>query len=106
MSDTRYRKGKAHAADMAVYVRDMAEDNSSQMGRVKRNLMRAMREDITPRQRQCMTLYYQHGFNTSEIAQALGLDKSTVARTIRRGEARLRRCLRYGAEVFFKEPED
>ena len=35
-----------------------------------------------------------------EIGERLGVDKSTVARTIKRGEARLRRCLRYGAEAF------
>ena len=32
-----------------------------------------------------------------EIGQKLGVDKSTVSRTIKRGERRLQRCLRYGA---------
>ena len=58
MANTRYRRGGAYAADMAVYARAMAADNSAQLSRVKRNLVRA------------------------------------------RGEARLRRCLRYGAEAF------
>ena len=35
-----------------------------------------------------------------QIGQELGVDKSTVSRTIKRGEARLRRCLRYGAGAF------
>ena len=52
MPDTRYRRGRAYAADMAVYARSMASDNSAQLDRVKRNLVRALREDVTARQRE------------------------------------------------------
>ena len=38
-----------------------------------------------------------------EIGRELGVDKSTVSRTIKRGEARLRRCLRYGAKQFLMD---
>lgn len=105
MADTRYRRGRAYAADMAVYARDMAEDNSRQHSQLKRNLVRALREDVTPRQRQFLLLYYAQGLNMSEIGAELGVDKSTVSRTIKRGEARLRRCLRYGAEAFLRPEE-
>ena len=98
MSGTRYRRGRDFAADMAVYVRDMAESNSEQMGRLRRNVMRALQEDVTPRQRECMLLYYEKGLNMRQIAELTGVDKSTVSRNIKRGESRLRRCLRYGAE--------
>ena len=40
MANTRYRRGGAYAADMAVYARAMAADNSAQLSRVKRNLGR------------------------------------------------------------------
>ena len=80
--------------------RAMAADNSAQLSRVKRNLVRALREDVTPRQREVLLLYYAEQLNTRQIGEKLGGDKSTVARTIKRGEARLRRCLRYGAEAF------
>ena len=92
MANTRYRRGGAYAADMAVYARAMAADNSAQLSRVKRNLVRALRE--------VLLLYYAEQLNTRQIGEKLGVDKSTVARTIKRGEARLRRCLRYGAEAF------
>ena len=82
---------------MAVYSRVMAEDNSQQMARLKRNLARALREDVTARQRQFLLLYYGERLNMRQIGEKLGVDKSTVSRTIKRGEARLRRCLRYGA---------
>lgn len=100
MANTRYRRGSAYAADMAVYARSIASDNSAQLGRLKRNLMRALQEDITDRQRQFLLLYYGQGLNMRQIGERLGVDKSTVSRTIKRGEARLRRCLRYGAEAF------
>ena len=100
MPDTRYRKGGAYAADMAVYARAMASDNSAQMSRVKRNLLRALREDVTPRQREMLLLYYGEQLNRRQIGTRLGVDKSTVSRTIKRGERRLQRCLRYGAEAF------
>ena len=100
VANTRYKRGRAYAADMAVYARVMAEDNSAQLSAVKRNLARALREDVTARQRQVLLLYYAEGLNTRQIGEKLGVDKSTVARTIKRGEARLRRCLRYGAGAF------
>ena len=103
MPDTRYRKGGAYAADMAVYARAMASDNSAQMSRVKRNLLRALREDVTPRQREMLLLYYGEQLNMRQIGTRLGVDKSTVSRTIKRGERRLQRCLRYGAAYLLDE---
>ena len=41
-----------------------------------------------------------------EIGEAMGIDKSTVSRTIKRGERRLRRCLRYGAEAYLRSMDD
>ena len=103
MPNTRYRRGKAYAADMAVYSRQMAADNSKEVSRLKRNLIRALQEDVTPRQRQALLMYYGEGLNMREIGERLGVDKSTVSRTIKRGEDRLRRCLRYGAKAFLEE---
>ena len=106
MGNTRYNRGEDYAADLAVYARSMADDNSAQMSRVKQNLVRALRKDVTPRQRQMLLMYYAQRMNMREIGAQLGVDKSTVSRTIQRGEARLRRCLRYGAEIFFNSEEE
>ncbi len=102
MPGTRYRRGKAYAADMAVYARQISSDNSQEISRLKRNLIRALREDVTPKQRQMLLLYYGDGLNMREIGEKLGVDKSTVSRTIKRGERRLQRCLRYGAEAYLR----
>ena len=88
---------------MAVYSRQMAADNTAQMTRLKRNLLRCLHEDVTARQRQMLTLYYADGLNMRQIGEQLGVDKSTVSRTIKRGERRLRRCLRYGAAAFLND---
>ena len=106
MSNTRYRRGGAYAADMAVYARTMAEDNREQRSRLRRNLIRALQEDVTPHQRQALLLYYAEGLNMREIGEQLGVDKSTISRTIKRGERRLRRCLRYGAESLLNAEEE
>ena len=77
MSDIRYRRGRGFAADMAVYNRQMAPDNDQELTQLKRNLIRALWEDITPRQRETMLMYYGQGLNMREIGQKLGVDKST-----------------------------
>ncbi len=43
------------------------------------------------------------GLTMEEIGTQLGVDRSTVSRTLKRGEARLRRCLRYGAAALLRD---
>ncbi len=96
MQDTSYETA-GYLADLAVYTQFMADDNSAQISRLKRNLAHALRQDITPKQREYLMLYYGEGLNLREISQRLGVNKSTVSRTMKRGRQRLYRCLRYGA---------
>lgn len=105
MSGARYRRGGLFAADMAHYARMLSEENTNteELSRLKLALWRALNEDITRKQREYMLLYYGQGLNMVEIAQQTGVDKSTVSRTIRRGEDTLRRCLRYGAKRILLE---
>ena len=96
MSNTRYRRGKLYAADMAVYSRQMSADNSREISRLRHNLIRALREDVTEKQRTALLLYYAEGYNMREIGEQMGVDKSTVSRTIKRGERRLQRWTNSG----------
>ena len=89
-----------------MFSRQIAADNSREISRLKRNLIRCLREDVTEKQRQALLLYYAEGKNMREIGQSLGVDKSTVSRTIKRGERRLQRCLRYGAEAYLRSMDD
>ena len=61
---------------------------------------------IAAKQRQMILLYYAEGKNMREIGEAMGVDKSSVSRTIKRGERRLQRCLRYGAEAYLRNMDD
>ena len=81
--------------DMAAWLRANAEANESDVRRLKRNLRLAREEELTPRQRQLMQMRFEQNMSVTEIADALGLDKSTVSRTITRAKQRLYKCLRY-----------
>ncbi len=107
MSGARYRRGGIYAADMARYARLISEENtnSREMAQIKLALWRAIHEDVSEKQRQYLMLYYGEGLNMGQIGERMGVDKSTVSRTIKRGEDRLRRCLRYGAKRFLLEGE-
>ena len=81
--------------DMTVWLRDNANTNSELLTRLRQNLRRARQQELTPRQQQVLTLYYDQGMNMTQIAKTLGVNCSTVSRTIRRAKQRLYRCLRY-----------
>lgn len=87
-------------AEMTLYVQQIAAHNTGEHSRLKRNLIRAIREELTERQREVLTLYYARGMSVNEIAEVLQVYPSTVTRTLRRGERRLFRCLRYGAQSY------
>ena len=58
-------------------------------------LLLAREQELTPRQREMVFLYYDRGLKMSQIAQKLGVNRSTVSRTVKRAKQRLYRCLRY-----------
>ena len=66
-----------------------------QLERLRRGLRRAREQELTPRQREMVFLYYDRGLKMSQIAQKLGVNRSTVSRTVKRAKQRLYRCLRY-----------
>lgn len=72
-------------------------DNGDSRRALMRNLRTAMKDELTPRQLYMMKLYFVDGLKMHCIAEELGINKSTVSRTLTRGKARLRKCLKYGA---------
>ena len=81
--------------DLTVWKRQNAADNSERLAGLRRSLRQAREQELTPRQRQMLALYYDQGMNIPRIAQELGVNRSTVSRTLRRARDRLYRCLRY-----------
>ena len=95
MSNTKHRPGSEWLGDLAVWLVDNAETNDAQMTRLRRNL-RIAQQDLTPRQRQVVELYYSQGMPLHAIARELGVTTSSVSRTLKRARHTLYRCLRYG----------
>ena len=66
----------------------------------------AIREELTPRQRQIVEMYYIKQMPMHYIARELGVVPSTVSRTLARAKIRLERCLKYGGRNFTYLLED
>lgn len=56
---------------------------------------RVIKEELTPLQRETILAYYIQNQKIPEIARSRGVHKSTVSRTLKRAEGKLRRYLRY-----------
>ena len=95
MKDTRFDdRGSEQLSSLALWRRETAEDNSLQMERVRRNLRWALESELTPRQRQMVVLYYDRRLSMRQIARLLGVQPSTVTRTLQRARRRLEHSLR------------
>lgn len=81
--------------DMTVWLCENGDDNAAQLERMRRSLRQARQQALTPRQREMLIMRYEQNMSGSEIARELGLNRSTVSRTLRRARDRLRRCLQY-----------
>lgn len=81
--------------DMTVWLQENAEDNSVRLERLRRNLRQAREEELTPHQKQVLELHYDKQMSVTEIARHLGVNPSTVSRTLKRAQTRLRHYLQY-----------
>lgn len=89
------RRDNEFMGDLAAWERENGEDNSEQLERLRRNLRRVRSAELTARQAQMLHLYYDLGYSMPRIASELGIDKSSVSRTIARGRERIKRYLQY-----------
>lgn len=69
--------------------------NSDLYRRAVKALSNVVENGLTTRQKQVIMLYYFKRLNMPEIAKLLGLDKSTVSRTIKRARDKIFSVLRY-----------
>ena len=60
-----------------------------------KRVQRVIREELTENQREILLAYYMENRTIPQIAEDRGVNKSTVSRTLRRAEEKLRRYLRY-----------
>lgn len=90
------RRSRMLAAELQCWLLETSEDNRTQLERLRRNLHLARQKELTPRQEEVMTLYYDRELSIPRIAEELHVQPSTVSRTLKRARQRLFRCLRYG----------
>lgn len=86
MAKAVYRRNKEFVQDMAVSLSHL--NNGDEIGLSPRRLaiVRYLKHNASPRQRELLYLYYSCGLNYIAIGRKLSLDPSSVCRTIRRGE--------------------
>lgn len=58
-------------------------------------MYRVIQEELTETQRQVLMAYYFQERTVTQIAEERGVNKSTISRTLRRAEDRLKRFLKY-----------
>ena len=81
--------------DLPAWLMEHSETTDEQMERLRRNLKRVRERELTARQRQVLALYYDRKMNIPQIAGELGVNRSTISRTIRRAKTRIHRYLQY-----------
>lgn len=63
--------------------------------KLKKIMARVIKDDLTARQREIITLYYYKMYGVSEIAEILGISPSSVSRTIKRARDRIYKYMKY-----------
>ncbi len=72
-----------------VFPRNLSR--GAQVERVKR----AIKRELTPRQQEIVRMVFYEHLSQAEAARRMGLNRSTVCRTLHRAEQRLRKYLQY-----------
>lgn len=95
--DTKIRRERSQNGDLAAWAYLVSEQKSAGSTSLTQLLHHAMEKELTETQRNYLELHYVNKLNCREIARLCGVHPSTVSRTLRRGETRIKRCLKYGA---------
>lgn len=82
-------------ASLCLWRQEESGDNRERIRRLLSNLPPAVQQELTPRQREILRLRFTGGMSVTAIAEKLGLNKSTVSRSLARSMERLYKSLRY-----------
>lgn len=83
-----------------------SSDNGKELSQAKKNIGKAMRNLLTEKQLLYATMYYVEGKNIPRIESELGVDRSTVSRTLKRARKRLKLALMYSGPLLLKATVD
>lgn len=93
---TAYEIASDKSAFKAYFTAD-TDVPDGEYNRIKSALAMAIREELTTKQREYLTLYYGQNRTMAEIAETYGVNKSTVSRVIKRAQNKLKRVLKYAS---------
>ena len=83
-------------ADLIAYSLSLSRsDNRPERARMKKIMLRAIKHELTDRQRECVMMYYLEGKKMKDITALLDLSKSTVTRHIQSAMRKLRKVASY-----------
>ena len=82
-------------ASLCLWRQEQSGDNQERIRRLLSNLPLAVQQELTPRQREILQMRFTGGMSITGISKELGLNKSTVSRSLTRSVERLYRSLRY-----------
>ena len=82
-------------ASLCLWRQEQSGDNQERIRRLLSNLPLAVQQELTPRQREILQMRFTGGMSITGSAKELGLNKSTVSRSLTRSVERLYRSLRY-----------
>lgn len=72
---------------------------------VKNLIRKIILTELTPLQREMISLYYYKGMSMTDIAKSRNVNKSSVSRTLKSARERISKSLKYGSFHMF-EPAD
>ena len=77
-------------------IRDLLEEKDTSEGtKLRRILLKIIKNELTPRQREIIMLYYFKRMDIASIADALGVTPQSVSTTMSRARLRIFRILQY-----------
>jgi len=86
-------------ADADKRIMELIGENGTDNSQKHRLMIKIVRDivenELTERQRQMIGLYYYKRMNVTEIAEMLGVNRSTVSRTISRGRRNILVRMKY-----------
>lgn len=93
MEQATYRCTKADVFDLRCGLRHGINGDEVGLTPRQRVIARAVRQTVTSRQREILALYIVDGLGQAQIAMQLGINTSTVSRTIVTGLKHINRAL-------------
>ena len=99
-----YKPLSAGARQAKLLSRIGAETNKNELLEAQVLLRRAIGNELTDRQRDCVQLYYGERLTMQEIADELHLTRGTVCKHLQKASARLSHALQYSALGMRAEP--